>query len=138
MVSLICFLLVRSNHIDMSNEEESSKSQELRVKSFNGKYLTITALTVIKQDVIKSINIKFQAISFDGTFYCLKCNWSAIPNGRFLLCNHCTCKTLLKLEKKSWVSSFSFQNQYGTVTFFLNLATWLVHCFCSICSSIHV
>ena len=123
-------LAIWSNHIDMLKEEGSFKFQELRVKSFNGKYLTTTALTVIKpsstifsevsQNYASQIStIKFPAISidkFDETFYCLKCNRSAIPNGKFLLCNHCTCKTLLKPENKKFSVKLSFQNQNGTVT----------------------
>ena len=71
----------------MCKEEESSKFQELRVKSSNRKYLTTTALTVIKPSSTtfvelsqtfqsKISTIEFPAISidkFDETFYCLKC-----------------------------------------------------------------
>ena len=81
----------------------------MRVKNFNGKYLTTTSHTEIVQceqkfDLLpqtqtttsKAVNFPADIISkLEEVYYCKSCNFKVMVKGRFGICHHCQGKSLL-------------------------------------------
>ena len=88
----------------------SYRFKELRVKNFNGKYLTTTSHTEIVQceqkfkllpqtqttTTSKTVNFPADTISkLEEVYYCKSCNFKVMVKGRFGICHHCQGKSLL-------------------------------------------
>ena len=98
------------NYTDSIPESGTYKIKDVRINSFNGKYLTTTNGTVIKssetkivnhnhaieEDVLEDIFFPADTINlFEENFYCKKCQRKAVPTGHFLCCDACGSKSLL-------------------------------------------
>jgi len=112
-----------NNLINMVPAEGSYKFQDLRVKSYNGKYLTTNALTIIAPSTTSfkpiemppeptSCTVPFPAETidkFEEVFFCKKCQHHAIASGAFVICSHCGCKSLCREEDKRFDIKLSFK-----------------------------
>ena len=99
-----------NTHVNSISENGVYKLQCLKVNSFNGKYLTATTATVIKQtktDIqVKDIqatstfeNVIFPPETlnlFEQSHFCKKCKRRAQDIGVFVTCTNCPSKSFLK------------------------------------------
>lgn len=88
------------------------KIKDLRINSFQGKYLTTTKSTVIinsdkamrKKSLLPNQIAADQTLSFpaetidvfEKARYCKRCNRKATPSGKFLICDNCGSRSLLE------------------------------------------
>lgn len=115
-------LTLWNNHIDRIVTDGSFKFQDLRLKCYNGRYLTSTALTVVepttqtftertwqdRESETDSVNFPADSIYFfEETYFCHKCRHRAIPEGLFIACPDCGSRSLLKKDDKRTLSSQS-------------------------------
>ena len=119
-------LALWNNHIDYLKEDGNYRFKDLRIKSFNGKYLTTTALSMIveagdevsfkehsefhHQGSSTSI-VKFPSSTieiFEENFYCKKCSFKGTPSGRLLLCSRCGSKSLFNEDDKKYFVRAAF------------------------------
>ena len=103
-------LTLWNTHVNSISENGVSKLQCLKVNSFNGKYLTATTATVIKQsktDIqVKDIeatstfeNVIFPPETlnlFEQSHFCKKCKRRTQDIGVFVTCTNCSSKSFLK------------------------------------------
>lgn len=109
-------------HTESIIESGTYKIQDLRVKSFDGKFLTTTSGTVIqkttptikKRELAQSKShdsVNFPAdhiIQFAQVHFCKKCRRTAVPNGRLVLCDTCGAKSLLNDKEKRFQVKVAF------------------------------
>lgn len=105
------------NHVDLVSSDGNYKFKDLRVRCYNGKYLTTTALTVIatsevsfedrkdEGETYQTAILSFPAVtieSFEENFYCKKCQYKSIPCGKLLVCEKCGSKSLLNQDDRKY------------------------------------
>ena len=111
-------LALWNKHIDYVKESGLYKFKDLRLKSFNGKYLTTTALTVIAKaneevafPVKIDLNDSCQAEvdmppimveALEENYFCKKCNFKAVPCGEVIVCERCCSKSLLRIADRKF------------------------------------
>lgn len=116
-------LTLWNDHVDSIKEDGVYKLQDVRVKSYNGKYLTTTANTAIKKSeeviakkelskiVDKEVLFPAETISqFERAHFCKKCGHRGTSSTIFLLCDHCSSKSLLKMCKNMFLVKLSFSD----------------------------
>ena len=117
-----------NNHIDQITTDGSYKFQDLRLKCYNGKYLTSTSLTVVAkatqsfkertwEETSKSDAVSFPADSidhFEETYFCQKCRHRAIPEGLFFACADCGSRSLMNKGDKRYFVKLTFRKSDAT------------------------
>ena len=118
-------LTLWNTHVHSISESEVYKFQCLKVNSFNGKYLTTTTATVIKQsktDIqVKDIqttstfeNVIFPPESlnlFEQSHFCKKCKRRGQAIGVFVTCTNCSSKSLLKNSESRFLVKATFMKE---------------------------
>lgn len=112
-----------NDHVDSIKEDGAYKLQDVRVKSYNGKYLTTTGNTIIKRSdeviakkelckiVDEEVVFPAEAISqFEIAHFCNKCGRRGTSSTIFLLCDHCNSKSLMKKCKNMFLVKLSFSD----------------------------
>ena len=102
-------LTLWNNQIDLIPKNGNYKFKDLRVKCYNGKYLTTTSMTVVAPapnvtfqekepvEVAPEEFISFPAVTIDQyseSFSCKRCTHKSIPKGSFIICTNCGSKSL--------------------------------------------
>ena len=115
-----------NTHVNSISESGVYKLQCLKVNSFDGKYLTTTTATVIKQpktDIqVKDIqttstfeNVLFLPETlnlFEQSHFCKKCRKRAQTIGVFVTCTNCSSKSFLKnLESRFLKAAFMKEDE---------------------------
>jgi len=97
-----------NNQIDLVKSNGNYQFKDLRVKCFNGKFLTSTSLSVIQPSTlvnykqravvpVESKSVDFPPICIDQyeeTYSCLKCKRMAARCGDFIICESCNAKSM--------------------------------------------
>lgn len=120
---IIMNLTLWSNQINLINTNGNYKFKDLRVKSYNGKYLTSTAMTVIQPasdlsfeardlqpEESKSVNFPPICIDhFEESYCCAKCKRKSDRCGDFIVCESCGAKSLFLPTSKHLFIKASFE-----------------------------
>ena len=113
------------DHIDSIAKSGVYKLQSVNVNSFNGKYLTTTAATVIKESEaeieIKEVqttttfdNVSFPPETlnlFEPSHFCKKCKRKTQPIGVFVVCSNCSSKSLVKNSESKFLIKATFTKE---------------------------
>uniref|UniRef100_A0A7M5UEA3 Replication protein A OB domain-containing protein n=2 Tax=Clytia hemisphaerica TaxID=252671 RepID=A0A7M5UEA3_9CNID len=136
-------LVLWGNHAQKITASGSYRFKELRVKTYNGRYLTTTAYTEITQsnesyevrldDNYNSLNqetiVAFPAIGInklETNYYCSICNHKVIKLGKYGMCNKCPMKALLGEKFFDVKVSFKNGSENVMVTFPHNIFIQLI------------
>ena len=115
-------LTLWNNHIQSIPESGTYKFQDLRVNSFNGKYLTTTSGTIIQtsdtvierkvlhtKDIVSTVSFPVETINlFEQSHFCKKCKRKAVPTGVFIHCDSCGSKSLLVTSEQRFDVKVTF------------------------------
>ncbi|XP_066911429.1 uncharacterized protein [Clytia hemisphaerica] len=113
-------------HIDAMPTSGPYRLMDVKINSFNGKYFTTTANTVVSksaasslqpmevsQPQIKTVMSPAKTIDlFEQIYYCPKCNQKSLPSdGPFLKCQNCGGKSLLEDAPTRFNVRLSFEER---------------------------
>ena len=101
-------MTIWNNHITSFECSGVYSIRDIKVNSFNGKYLTTTASSVVKssntnirrREIMKvdakTIRLPADTLDvFEKAHFCKKCNRKAVPTGKFVQCESCHATSLL-------------------------------------------